>query len=90
MSTSLLVEKMKKAAVERQLQIEIEAIPVADFERRIDEADVVLIGPQVKYRMAQFKAVADAKGKPIEVIDMMAYGMVNGPKVLDQALALIR
>lgn len=90
MSTSLLVEKMKKAAVERQLQVEIEAIPVADFERRIDEADVVLIGPQVKYRMAQFKAVADAKGKPIEVIDMMAYGMVNGPKVLDQALALIR
>ncbi|HYF94885.1 MAG TPA: PTS sugar transporter subunit IIB [Symbiobacteriaceae bacterium] len=90
MSTSLLVEKMKKAALERQLEVTIEAIPVVEFETRITEADVVLIGPQVKYRWAQFKQVADAKGKPIEVIDMMAYGMVNGPKVLDQALALMR
>lgn len=90
MSTSLLVEKMKKAVSERQLDAEIEAIPVVEFDRRIDEADVVLIGPQVKYRWAQFKQVADAKGKPIDVIDMMSYGMMNGAKVLDQALALIR
>ena len=90
MSTSLLVEKMKKAAIERHLELEIEAIPVVEYESRIVDADVVLIGPQVKYRWVQFKQVADAKGKPIEVIDMMAYGMVNGPKVLDQALALIR
>ncbi|HWI60284.1 MAG TPA: PTS sugar transporter subunit IIB [Symbiobacteriaceae bacterium] len=90
MSTSLLVEKMKKAAQERQLDVEIEAIPVVEFDSKIDQADVVLIGPQVKYRWAQFKQVADAHQKPIEVIDMMAYGMVNGPKVLDQALALMR
>lgn len=90
MSTSLLVEKMKKAALDKQVQVEIEAIPVVEFESRIHEADVVLIGPQVKYRWAQFKQVADANGKPIEVIDMMAYGMMNGVKVLDQALSLIR
>ncbi|HYG60148.1 MAG TPA: PTS sugar transporter subunit IIB [Symbiobacteriaceae bacterium] len=90
MSTSLLVERMKKAAQERQLQVDIEAIPVAEFESRVDEADAVLLGPQVKYRLAAFKQVADAKGKPIDVIDMVAYGMVNGPKVLDQALALIK
>lgn len=89
MSTSLLVEKMKKVALERDLVVEIEAIPVAEFESRIDEAAVVLLGPQVRYKLTAFKQVADAKGKPIEVIDMMAYGMVNGAKVLDQALALI-
>lgn len=89
MSTSLLVEKMKKAALERQLPCEIEAIPVADFDARVDEADVVLLGPQVRYKLAACKQVADAKGKPIDVIDMMAYGMVNGAQVLDQALALI-
>jgi len=89
MSTSLLVEKMKRAAVERQLDVEIDAIPVVEFDTRIIDADVVLIGPQVKYRWAKFKEVADAHHKPIEVIDMMAYGMVNGSKVLDQALALL-
>lgn len=90
MSTSLLVERMKKAAAERQLQVAIEAIPVSDFESRVDEAAVVLLGPQVRYKLAGFKQVADAKGKPIDVIDMVAYGMVNGSKVLDQALSLIR
>jgi cellobiose PTS system EIIB component len=90
MSTSLLVEKMKKAALDRHVDVDIEAIPVVEFDRRIHEADVVLIGPQVKYRWTQFKQVADANGKPIEVIDMMAYGMMNGVKVLDQALSLIR
>jgi PTS system cellobiose-specific IIB component len=90
MSTSLLVEKMKKAAQERQLVCDIEAIPVVEFESRIDEADVVLIGPQVKYKLPQFKKVADAKNKPLDVIDMIAYGMVNGPKVLDQALSLLK
>lgn len=90
MSTSLLVERMKKAAQERGLQVEIEAVAVSEFEARVDEFDVVLIGPQVKYRLDKFKQVADPKGKPLEVIDMLAYGMISGPKVLDQALALIR
>lgn len=90
MSTSLLVERMKKVAQERQLQVEIEAIPAADFESRLDEADVALLGPQIRYRLNDFKKVAAARGKPLDIIDMMAYGTVNGAKVLDQALALIR
>lgn len=90
MSTSLLVERMKKAAKERQLDADIEAIPAAEFENRLDEADVLLVGPQIRYKMPAFQQMADAKGKPIDVINMMDYGMVDGPKVLDQALALIR
>lgn len=90
MSTSLLVERMKRAAQERGLQAEIEAIPVADFESRVDEATVLLLGPQVKYKLAAFREIAAAKGKPIAVIDMVSYGMVDGAKVLDQALELAR
>ncbi len=90
MSTSLLVENMKKVAAQRQLDVSIEAIPVAEFDAHIDSCDVMLLGPQVRYKLAAFKQVADAKQKPVDVIDMVAYGMVNGAKVLDQALALIR
>lgn len=90
MSTSLLVERMKKVAGERMLDVRIEAIPQADFDSRVSEATVVLLGPQVRYRLKEFKALADARGKPIDVIDMIAYGTVNGARVLDQALALIQ
>lgn len=90
MSTSLLVERMKKVASERQLQAEIEAIPLAEYPARVGEADVILLGPQVKYKLPEFRKLAAEKGKPIEVIDMVAYGLVNGAKVLDQALSLAR
>ncbi len=48
-----------------------------------------LLGPQIKYKMADFKPLADELHKPISVIDTMDYGMMNGGKILDDALALI-
>jgi PTS system cellobiose-specific IIB component len=90
MSTSLLVEHMKKAAKERGLQAEILAVALHEFGQYLDEFDVVLLGPQVRYKLPEFRQAATEKGKPCDVIDMVAYGMLNGGKVLDQALALLR
>ena len=39
MSTSMLVQKMKAEAQKRALDIVIEAVPVADFERIVERAD---------------------------------------------------
>lgn len=90
MSTSLLVEAMKRAARERGLEAEILALPVFEAEEQIASSTVILLGPQVRYKLADFRASAAPLGKPVEVIDTVAYGMVNGAKVLDQALSLIR
>lgn len=89
MSTSLLVEAMKRAAQERGLEAEILALPVHEAEEHIESASVILLGPQVRYKLNSFKELAAPHGKPVEVIDSVAYGMVNGAKVLDQALALL-
>jgi PTS system cellobiose-specific IIB component len=89
MSTSLLVEAMKRVARERGLDVEILALPVHEAEEQISSADVILLGPQVRYTLKDFKETAGPLGKPVEVIDSVAYGMVNGAKVLDQALALL-
>ena len=51
------------------------------------EADVILIGPQIRYELPAVKEIAG--DILVEAIDMRDYGMMNGPKVLDQALALI-
>ena len=52
MSTSMLVNKMQSAAQGRGLTIDIKAVPVAEFERILPDADVVLLGPQVKFEAA--------------------------------------
>lgn len=89
MSTSMLVQKMKAEAQKRALDIVIEAVPVADFERIVERADIVLLGPQVKYEHASLSELAAPLGKTVAVIDMMDYGTMRGDKVLDKALGLL-
>ena len=89
MYTSMLVSKMKAEAEKRQLAVRIDAVPVAEFERIIDDADIVLLGPQVQFEASRLTAIAAPLGKPVAVINMMDYGTMRGDKVLDTALALM-
>ena len=43
------------------------------------KADLILLGPQIRYLQKRISEMAP--GKPVEVIDMMAYGMMDGKKV---------
>lgn len=89
MSTSLLVQKMQKEAAARGLDVDIEARPLNEAMDHIDEADIVLLGPQIGYAKGDFdKACAD-KGTPVEVIAMVDYGRMNAAKIIDDAMAKI-
>lgn len=89
MSTSMLVQRMQSEAQTRGLEIDVRAVPVAAFEAIIDEADVVLLGPQVRYELARLVEIAGPLGKTVAVIDMMDYGTMRGDNVLNKALELI-
>ncbi|GAA0084267.1 PTS sugar transporter subunit IIB [Clostridium perfringens] len=85
MSTSLLVNKMKGAAKEKGIEINIEALPVSECSRVIDKVDIVLLGPQVRFQKPQVDALV--KGRiPVEVIDMRLYGTMNGKAILENVL----
>lgn len=89
MSTSYLVEKMKKSAAARNIEAQIEAHATPDFHDIFKNYDVVLLGPQVRFQKANWQPIAEAAGIPLDVINPMDYGTVNGEKVLDHALKLI-
>ena len=61
-------------------------------DRIIDEKhpDVILLGPQVKYRYAEIVEKYGSTGIPIQVIDQTDYGMMNGEKVLKSAIKLMK
>lgn len=90
MSTSMLVERMKQSAASRNIEVEITAVPVSDFDQIITDADVILLGPQVKFQLQSISSAAAPHGVPVAAIDMMQYGSMQGDKVLDQALALLK
>ncbi|WP_028043792.1 PTS sugar transporter subunit IIB [Candidatus Stoquefichus massiliensis] len=87
MSTSLLVEKMKKAAKEENIEVEIWAVGANEVKANADKADIILLGPQVRY--AQKKIESEAPGVPVANIGMREYGMMNGAAVLKQALEIV-
>lgn len=88
MSTSFLVTKMKKAAQEKNLNVDIEAVAEAASKDYVGKADVVLLGPQIKY--LEKKIQEEFKETPVRPINMVDYGTMNGAKVLEFALSLIK
>lgn len=86
MSTSLLVTKMIKAAEEKNIQVKIEACPVEKFNEKLNEFDIFLLGPQVRFKQADLNNTAAEYNKKVEVINMVDYGTMNGAKVLEAAL----
>lgn len=89
MSTSLLVERMKKEASNQKIAYPIEAIPLANLETHLDDAACILVAPQVRHQSKQIQALAEKHRLPVAVIDTAAYGAIDGQAILNQALQLI-
>ncbi|MGL9776697.1 PTS system cellobiose-specific transporter subunit IIB [Enterococcus sp. DIV0182] len=91
MSTSLLVTKMEKAAEAQGLDTDIFAVSASDADNYLasKDVDVLLLGPQVRFMKGDFEKRVEPKGIPLDIINMADYGMMNGEKVLQQALTLI-
>lgn len=90
MSTSLLVTKMLKAAEEKDIKVDIWAVPVSEVADEVEhkEIDVLLVGPQVRFMLDDYKKAYEPSIK-VGDINMMDYGVMNGANVLATALALL-
>ena len=88
MSTSMLVARMQKHASENHLDVEINAISINELEDHIHQCDCCLLGPQIKYKLADIEEKLTPLNIPVAVINTMDYGMMRGDKVLESALAM--
>lgn len=85
MSTSMLVKKMQDAAASKDVEATIWAVGDAESTSEAAKADIVLLGPQVRFLESKMKDRVNNE-KPVMVIDMASYGSMNGDKVLTNAL----
>lgn len=89
MSTSLLVTKMEEAAAKQEMEVNIWAVAQDKAPKEMEKADVLLIGPQMRFMKKKFAKIAEEVGIPLDVIDPMSYGRIDGKAVLKKALELI-
>jgi PTS system cellobiose-specific IIB component len=80
MSTSMLVQKMKEAAAAQNYECSVAAFPMNEAKDHGTDADVILLGPQVRF--AKDKVAAACPGVPIDVVDMKLYGRMDGKGVI--------
>ena len=87
-STSMLVERMLTAAKAQKIEVVIEATAEGKLDKYIDSTDILLLGPQVGYLEASLKEKYRENKVAITTILSIDYGMMNGEKVLKDAIAL--
>ncbi|EBM2980033.1 PTS sugar transporter subunit IIB [Salmonella enterica] len=86
MSTSMLVKRMCEYAATINAEVNINALAIA--EAKNNEADIVLLGPQVRFQKSEIEGIAQGR-IPVAVIDMKDYGAMNGKSVLEFAFKLL-
>lgn len=80
MSTGMLMNKMRDVAKKSGYECKINAFAVTQVKKAAEIADCILIGPQVRYELESVKE--QCPNLPVDVIDMVAYGRLDGAKVL--------
>lgn len=87
MSTSMLVKKMEEAAAAENFECTIAAYPTSEARDKASDADVILLGPQVRFNKG--KVAEQCPGIPIDAIDMKVYGRMDGKGALAIAKKLM-
>ena len=89
-STGLCVRKMIAAADKLGIESEIVAHSDAQMDNLVEEMDCILLGPQLSFKLEQFKKAYPDHAAKISVINTMDFGMMNGEKILKDAVSLIK
>ncbi|GHU62913.1 PTS sugar transporter subunit IIB [Spirochaetia bacterium] len=88
MSSSIIMKKMKEAALAEEIELEVSAHNPAEVVETVFDVDIILLGPQVAYhKEAIQKLYPDTPVVPIEKLD---YGMVNGKKILADTIQFLK
>ena len=83
-STKMLVNKCIVEAEERGLEIALMAYPFSEIGERIAGTDLVVLAPQVRFKLAAFKK--DYPDYKFMCINPADYGMMNAKNIIDEII----
>lgn len=72
MSTSILMKKMEQYTNDQGIDLDIKAVGLMDYQDYAQDYDVILLGPQVSYKL---DSVKETVSKPVATIPTMDYAM---------------
>lgn len=82
MSTGLLMKKMEAYWAQQGKELTINACGMGEYDEVYKNYDIIMVGPQIGYRLAQIKADT---GKPCDTIPSFDYAVANCPNIMKLA-----
>lgn len=86
MSSSMLVKKMQETIELKEYEAIVLAHSVMSVEKYASDADIVLLGPQIRHEKASVEAKLSC---PVMTIDMKDYGMMDGEAVIEKVMMIL-
>lgn len=88
MSTSILEKNLNDYLASQQIEGKALAVSAAVAKSMIDEYDIVLLGPQVRFMLNEFKNLAGDK-IPVAIIEPRDYAMAKAENIVVFAQKLL-
>lgn len=82
MSTSILMRKMEAYWDSQGVDLEIKAVGLAEYPDVYKNYDIILVGPQVSYRLG---GIQEDTGIPCAAIESLDYAIADCPKIMKLA-----
>lgn len=83
MSSAIVVKAIEKEAEKASMALGVKSIGTGELAEEIKNGwDIVLVAPQVRHRLDQFKEIAAESGTPVAVIPPQGYTPLGGATVI--------
>lgn len=88
-SSGFMASSMRRAAKKLGVDAEIHARSDAEIDDNLNQIDVLLLGPHLKYMEGEVKARAQSSKVQVAVIPQEVYGTLDGAKAIEIVLELL-
>ncbi len=88
-SSGFMAKNIRKAAKDKGKEVSVKARSDSELDEYIEEIDLLLVGPHLKYMLDDLREEAKPYNVPVEIIHEEAYGSLDGEAVLEQIEKII-
>ena len=85
-SSGFMAKNIRLAAKAKNIEMSVKARSDSEVEDYIEEIDLLLVGPHLKYMLHDLEEIAEPHGVPVRIIEDDAYGSLDGNAVLESII----
>lgn len=89
-SSGFMAKNIRLAAKARNEEMDVKARSDSVIEDYIEEIDLLLVGPHLKYMQKEIEVIATPHQVPVRIIPEEAYGTLDGDAVVNFILEILQ